>query len=502
MVEQRIARLVPTLAPETLQQLVRQRGLDVCAEILALATPAQLASVLDLDLWQSAAPGQDACFDADRFGEWLELLVEAGSDVAVRVVAAMDEHLFVAGLSRFVRVVDPAALAAIVDGERLDAVPHHGPECEVGGYLVRGLTAAGWDAIVALLIALDAENPARFHAVMNGCRRLSSSRPEVDGLDDLLMEPEQLLHDVAAARDERRTRQGYATPADARAFLQMARQRQPSSPSPDRNPIVTAYFRAAADGPKRSDASNGPVERLDLLAEALGLPAQTVDRPRALLDGVRSHAPPFARLRSLMDFVSERDEAAYADRSQELAFLVNTLAAGCSMQSRSFTPQEASDAAAAVCNLALERWPRLSESFLLDHDLVSVFETGWATLHQQVSLYVADQLLAALAGVQSSDEDVQHGLETLRFELTKQRDAGTPWLARDALDTMATLDVTAWVAVLALLDEYPVLPAAMTATLEGRTGAVSATEFEFISTEQQLDMVRAFMARFPDILFR
>ena len=106
-----LERVVPHLAPETLHQLIAHRGLDVCAEIVASATPTQLASVLDLDLWRSAQPGHDERFDAERFGEWLELLVDAGGTVAARTVAAMDEHLVVAGLSRYVRVFDPAAIA-------------------------------------------------------------------------------------------------------------------------------------------------------------------------------------------------------------------------------------------------------------------------------------------------------------------------------------------------------------------------------------------------------
>ena len=67
---------------------------------------------------------------------------------------------------------------------------------------------------------------------------------------------------------------------------------------------------------------------------------------------------------------------------------------------------------------------------------------------------------------------------------------------------MAMLDMPAWVSVVGLLDECPVIPAALTATLEGRTGAISPTEFEFISTKSQLARVRQFMARFPDILLR
>ncbi len=85
---------------------------------------------------------------------------------------------------------------------------------------------------------------------MQGCRRLSNSRPEIDGLDELLMAPEQHLHDVAIERERRRSRHGYATPADARAFLQMARQpRVASAPTAPIaiNAIATAYFRAVEE---------------------------------------------------------------------------------------------------------------------------------------------------------------------------------------------------------------------------------------------------------------
>jgi Family of unknown function (DUF6178) len=534
-----LVRVVPQLAPETLHQLIRHCGLDVCAEIVASATPTQLASVLDLDLWRSAQPGHDERFDTERFGEWLELLVDAGDPVAARTFAAMDEHLVVAGLSRYVRVFDPAAIATTLDGEPpdIDVTSHRGPECEVGGYLVRGITAGAWDAIIALLLALDADHPERFHAVMRECRRLSNSTPEVDGLDCLLMEPEQLLYDVALDREHRRSRQGYSTPADARAFLLMARRRRrPSRGEPSVNPLVAAYFRAANDTiasgddagqdlPRRTltpsatltgvpEAPDAVVDMLDIFYGA-GLVPQ---RPRALLEGTHAQPSRLARIRPLIEYVRDSDDTLYLARSHELAFLANTLVAGCSIQSRSFTPQEASDAAVGICNLGLEHWPArwpgshatseadldvaLPDTFLIDHDLVSAFEVGWAVLHEDVSMFVAEQLLVALSNLRCSDADIQEGLDTLRIELTKQREAGTPWHARNALDVIAMLDMPAWVSVLGLLDECPVIPAALTATLEGRTGAVSATAFEFISTCSQFGRVREFMARFLDILGR
>src|SRR6185295_19906013 len=93
----------------------------------------------------------------------------------------------------------------------------------------------------------------------------------------------------------------------------------------------------------------------ELLAEAGVMP----ERPRALLAAADAdpRAARLARLRRLMAYVGDTDESAFLARSRELAFLANTLLAGSSVQSRPFTPQEAFDAAAALCNLGLECWP-------------------------------------------------------------------------------------------------------------------------------------------------
>jgi uncharacterized protein DUF6178 len=593
-----LARVVPHLPPETLHQLIRYRGLDACGELVTSATPAQLTSLLDLDLWRHAQPGRDEQFDVDRFGEWLEVLVNTGDSVAARTVAALDKDVVIVGLSRYVRVFDPGIFEPIAQSddepmdrheamregdsmdvdEAMDVESMHADEapmrdwsgdrleCEVGGYIVRARRTDAWDAIVTLLLALDAEHGNYFHAVMQDCRRLSNSRPEIDGLDDLLLAPEQHLHDVAIERKRRRSQQGYATPADARAFLQMARQPRhtrseaSATGSITVNPIVTAYFRAAGEAPESSsetarspepmlasstsaspstasrstdahvDATDVPASIeavIELLTEAGVMP----ERPRALLEAADSdpQAARLARLRRVMEYVRDTHETAYLTRSRELAFLANALLAGCSVQSRPFTPQEASDAAAGICNLGLEHWPAgwpsvtspgassphphdtataippdtfPPESFLIEHDLVTAFEVGWSVLHQDVSLFVAEQLISTLDNLHCVDRDIQRGLVTLRRKLVKQRDAGTPWLARNAADVLAMLDMTAWISVLGLLDECPVLPAALTANLEGRTTTVSPTAFDFISTPAQIGDIRIFMRKLPDVLSR
>jgi Family of unknown function (DUF6178) len=561
-----LARVVPHLAPETLHQLIRYRGLDACGELVTSATPAQLTFLLDLDLWRHAQPGRDEQFDVDRFGEWLEVLVDTGDSVAVRTVAALDKRLVIVGLSRYLRVFDPGTFEPTEssDDESRDRnemmnseTSGDVPECEVGGYLVRARRTDAWDAIVTLLVTLETEQNDYFHAVMQGCRRLSNSRPEIDGLDDLLMAPEQQLHDVAIERQRRRSRHGYATPGDARAFLQMARQpRAASAPTAPIaiNPIATAYFRAAEEEadispegtsagapempphPDETDVSARSDDDIptsvdaviELLAEAghlrQGYGGQGVmpERPPALLEaaGEDHRGARLPLLRQLMEFVLHHDETAYLTRSRELAFLANTLLAGSSVQFRPLTPREASDAAACICNLGLEcwpaRWPDVTphgasssreldttmppDAFLVDHDLVTAFEVGWSVLYQDVSLFVADQLMSTLADLDCVDADTRRGLGALRRTLVTQREAGTPWLAREAADVLAMLDMTAWISVLGLLDECPILPAALTAVLERHTTSVSPTAFEFISTTAQIGDIRRFMRRLPGVL--
>ncbi len=541
-----LARVVPHLAPETLHQLVQHKGLDACGELLAAATPAQLTALLDIDLWQHPQSGHDDRFDVDRFGEWLEVLVDTGADVAARMVAALDPEVVVEGLSRYIRVFDPGTFEPVESSDdeardRNEMMDSEGGsnllECEVGGYLVRGRRTDAWDAIVSLLATLDADHHQEFHRVMRGCQQLSSSRPEVDGLDDLLQRPEQHLHDLAAEREERRSQRGYATPADARAFLEMARHSRwrhdgsAAARTATTNPIARAYFQAAGEEeatapthrnqPAASDLDEDTVATVNAVAEWLAAEAGVMpERPRALLgpaDDEDAGTAQVPLLERLMETARQQDETTYLARTRELAFLANTLLAGASVQSRPFTPSEASEAAASVCNLGLECWtdgpargsaPNVSgaalsdDRFLLDHDLVTMFEVGWSVLYDKVSLFAAEKILSALVDLHTSDADINRGIRVLRRRLAAAREAGTPWAARDAADALAMLDTTAWIGVLGLLDECPVLPAALTAVLERQTEPVSPTEFQFLSTRAQIGDVRAFLSALPSVLAR
>ena len=502
-----LAQVVPQLQPEVLHRVIQRYGLEDCISLVALATPGQLARVFDLDLWRPAAPGLDEQFDADRFGTWLEVMVDAGVSSAAATLAAMDVDLVAGGLIQHVRVFDYAAVAPYVtlDG---DLTPGLGfddrPRCEVGGYVLSATRADCWAAITTALIALADEHGARFHHVMAACRRLSNSRPEID-VHDQAPADEQAMFDLAVDREARQDAQGYVAPAQARAFLQASRRidlRQGTPPP--RDPMTTAYFSGIEHVAPAEDVTPEAVAAmLDLLREAGVMPRPS----QARLEGAQSGTPRLVRITALLEFVHGRNSEAYAMRNAELVYLANVIAAGTTIQSRSVSEDEASSAAVAVCNLGLENWPaqwtsgqELSDDLLMHHDLVSVFQVGWTILHEDVCMHAAGQLITLLPSIQVADDDVQAALERLRVTLTKQWRAGSPWHSRDALDVIAILDTPAWAALLSLIDQLPTLHAALGAIVGRSTRQIDATAFEFISDNAQIHRVQDFMELLPSLL--
>jgi hypothetical protein len=532
-----LARVVPQLQPEVLHRLIQSCGLEDCGELVALATPDQLARVFDLDLWRVGQSGLDEQFDAGRFGVWLEVLIESGASVAAQALADMDAGLVIAALSQHALVFDSAAVApSMSTDDEVSAARsvHDGLGCEVGGYLVLAKGTESWDAIAAVLIALEAGHHDAFHRVMRGCRSLSSSRPEIDGLDDLLMDGDQAMFDLAFARERRRDQQGYVTPAQARAFLQMSRQLPLGhDTTPPGNSVARAYFRALESTTAENAASGSPSlpasDAVPITEDSAAAVAAVVDvlldagvlaqPPRALLSGPRGETPRFARIQAQLQFAHDGDPVAYSTRSQELAYLANTIVAGCSIQARPFSAQEASDAAVAVCNLGLENWPAhwvtakprhgssvveagtaLPDDFLVGHDLVSVFQVGWKVLYEDVCMDAAERLIGTLTGLRCADRETQAALKQLRIEMTKHWRAGAPWRGRDALEVIAILDMPAWAALLGLIDECPVMHAVIGASRDSRTRAVSASAFEFISENSQIAAIREFTQALPEML--
>src|SRR4026209_615282 len=80
--------VVPRLPAEILHRVIETCGLEDCADLATLATPGppapavQRVRVLDLDIWRARTPGGEEAFDADRFGAWIEVLLQNGAENA------------------------------------------------------------------------------------------------------------------------------------------------------------------------------------------------------------------------------------------------------------------------------------------------------------------------------------------------------------------------------------------------------------------------------------
>jgi hypothetical protein len=492
-----LAQLVPSLPPEVLHRVIEHCGLEDCGELVALATPGQLAHVLDRDLWPADLPGLDERFDAARFGTWLEVLVELGAPAAARTLSSMDPELVVAGFAAHIRAFDPGSVSRFMttDGELAggfqsvdDAVSR-----EIGGCVVVARRLDAWDAVCDVLIALADERPDAFGRVIAGCITLSDAGWE-DDLDDLPRDRDQQLFDVALGREERREAQGFVAPGPARAFLATARGldvHTGGAPPPD--PIARASVAAVEAAPSPSGlAETGAVLEMLLDAGVLAAP------PRALLAAPEGHEDRLGRMHAWLAAVHARDPIAYAARHAELTFLGNAILAGCSIDARAFTAQEASEAALATCNLGLEHWPR---RWPAPEDLIRVFQVGWSVLHTDVGLHAAERLLDVLGALRGHDSETGAGLDALRFELATHARAGTPWRARDAMDVLATLDIPAWTALLGLIDECPVVHGVIGATGEARRRGIDPNAFAFIATRAQIAEVRTFLDGLPAALY-
>ena len=277
---------------------------------------------------------------------WLEVLVESGVTTAARIVADMDADLVVAALAQHLLVFDVASISPVGpdEGEEFDVVSSLDTGIGCGDRGVPGIAAKqseSWDAIVAVLLALDAEYQHVFGRVMRGCRSLSNSAPEPDGLDDLLGAGEQVMFDLGAVRERRRERQGYATPAEARSFLQMSRRLSlRHDAAPTANPIARAYFRgvdfsqavdtntdsrrlpAGAPEPPAPEDADAVAAIVDIILESgvvdprgrTGGSAPTP--PRALLEESHGETPHLTPLQAHMQFAGDRDAAAFSVRSR------------------------------------------------------------------------------------------------------------------------------------------------------------------------------------------
>lgn len=549
---QGIARVVPALNPETLQKVLDHSGLEATLPLLALTSREQLHQVMDLDLWRSNVPGLDEGFDVDRFGEWLESLVEIGDEFAADLLARMEPTLIVGAVSALVRVFDLATLPS-ASGDGDDFIERTSGDqrlyTDVGGYRVVSRDTGPWDAIVAALVTLDAAHPQFFHRVMRGCRQLSNAGFERDGLDSLLDDHSQAWLDQHGRRLVRREARGYVAPAEARAFLRASRVvALNSSSQPATDPTWQAFLRttrddsaAAAPAPERASAliasadNRGPtsaapdhasqsapttsfespqgrssfateaVPDISEVMQLLDVEGVVSTAPRAPLESGQTTPERYGCLRARMQRVLEHEHDAFELRNVELSFLANVVAVGCPVHQRRLTPTEATEAATAVCNLGLEAWPRAWTrsgqgddvhpplDVLRQSNLITAFQVGWRTLADTVTTFASERLLGVLASFSASDHPLKDDVLELRWRLSRCLKDGEPWRAADELDVLAAMDLPAWATLIGLIAEFPVMHPVLTIEPGRRVLSVDPLAFTYFSEPQHLLLARRFL---------
>ena len=501
-----LERVVSRLQPEVLHRVIQHYGLEECGEFIALASSRQIGRLLDADVWRTRAGG-DPVFDVERFGLWLSVLMQSGPGIAAGKLTGIDTDLVVAGLTGHIVVSDCAAVSSYttLDGEHVAGRESDASRtAEIGGYFLEAKDAAVWDVIVDLLVFLDDQRPAYFQQLMQGCVRLSSGASEADGFYSLLTENDQHLFDVGDARERRRDTLGYITTARAQAFLQGAKQLQLDAPAPPESPLWRAYVREL-----RSDCESGELHSPRLPAappEAAHVATEDPDAAVAavvdlLVDAGVLIRPEPQYLLAVPDSdagaaplaLVQAHVVAHASAAEELAYLANVLLAGCRIQGREFSPPEASAAAAATCNLGLEHRPGHWSTV----DLVTAFQIGWQLLQQDVCLHTARQLGRILGTVNIRDRDLDLQLRGLRATITQAVTRNTPSRVRDNLEVLLLLDAPSWAGLLALLDECPVINAAVRGS-GGHT--IKPQDFDFISSRGDIAATRRFIDRLPAML--
>jgi hypothetical protein len=492
--------VIQQLDARALSQLIHHVGLEDAGEIVAFASTEQLERVFDDDLWRSHEPGMEERFDPARFGLWLEVMLEMGPDRVAELLAGMDEEFVTLALSHEVLVLDSDALLQHrlgrgaeggrwgADDDLLEKALESSLSFELDRYLLIGTGRDSWDAVLSVLVALDAAHHDLGVRLLDRCLQCSAERIDDEGgLYDVLTFAEQLQSDVAFEREQRREREGFVPPQAAASFLALAR-----TDAVGRDPITKAHFwnlqQAMAEAAQTRPDENAaafPEAVVTLLREAEVLaPAESP----LLLEAGSPRSDRGSWVRAGATALRAEDPALFAERLSELGYLANVLLSGCHFRGRAFRTAEATQAALATCDLGLdllrgENPPTETPGGLLArHSLVAAFGVAWRVLQHDVVAAVATSLLDVISGTSRSRgaSDRRHAWNTppiasLRADLEHHLSASQPWRSRPRLRALESVVAPARLAMLeGLLDECP--------TLDGR----------FLSSRESLSQVDGF----------
>jgi hypothetical protein len=327
-----------------LSELIDQIGLEDAGELIALASTAQLERMLEDDLWRAERTGGDETFRPERFALWLRVMMEAGEAFLVERLCELPQDLLALAVHRLVLVIDTDVGEEQLswagdEAEPIEAALENAVFEEWEEFRVIAREPDAWDDVWGALLSLDRDHHDRLRAILEQCCEMSTEYISGQGgLFQVLTSAEMLESDVAAARDDRRVAEGFVSPADARAFLELARR---GTTADERDPITRAYFRSLHE-PAPDPTPDRPAK-----------PSASVAAPpevTALAGRTHLVAPLFEQA---MSDLRERDPRLFAARVRELGYLVNIWIAGGAHDGRRPRPVEALEMVLKTCEAAL-----------------------------------------------------------------------------------------------------------------------------------------------------
>lgn len=362
-----LAAAVRELPGRVLAKLIDRVGLEDAGELVALASTAQLERVFDDDLWRADPPGGDETFRPERFALWLRVMAEAGDEALVQRLCELPRDLVALAVHRLVLVLDLDFLEEQLspgddEAAELERALEHSAFEEWEELRVIARDPDAWDDVWGALMALDRDHHDVLRALLERCcemtRELISGQ---GGLYQVLTADEMLDSDVAAGRDDRRAAEGFVSPADARAFLALARQ----GGGEERDAITHAYFRALTPAPASQHpelTGNPRAERSEAHELAALLQEVEVTTPPARLgaflpatvDVMPERSRRFAPLfEDALEHLRAGHPDRFAERVRELGYLVNVWLAGGSHDGRAPKPAEAIEVVLTMCEAGL-----------------------------------------------------------------------------------------------------------------------------------------------------
>lgn len=355
-----LCKALQALPTQTFAALVREIGVEDAAELVALATTEQLVQAFDEDLFVSERAGERESLDIGRFITWLEVLLEAGEEAAAGRIAELDEDFVAHALGGVLLVLEEDALRGRLDegdedeARLVDKSLEGALTEDLDGYILVAKRQDGWDAVLALLLALDRDHRPLLVRLMDRLARVGSGYlDDLDELSTVLTEGEALAEDAEAAREERLRKQGYVEPRAARAFLSLARKPLTGDPRPsERDPLTKAYFRDVERA--RPSATSG----WNAASRLLPLPPAVLRQLGGASPSVERQAPPGASssatsvdvfMEALRQLARDAPDL-FSERMEELSYLANVVVAGHERDGGRLRPNEAAGAVlATVC---------------------------------------------------------------------------------------------------------------------------------------------------------